>query len=235
MRTDFGMRTDLGMRTDFHDANALAVAKADANMNKTVAVLLKMNLSPAKLSEGIRLAVQEADKYRLSSRSSTPSSVLTRSDSRMSCSSESNFSGNYSNYSSDDGTTSAGRRTEIARRSKWPTGSRKKSKRRPRAKNVNTPAAQLAKKVCGEFLLSRRVWTALYDGNNRISDYRLDVVLRQIAPNMTEPEQAILKNRRAEVIRRIKRVLGSLTWEKLPHKKGTGWKCSPRRPDGAHG
>ena len=65
MRTDFGMRTDLGMRTDFHDANALAVAKADANMNKTVAVLLKMNLSPAKLSEGIRLAVQEADKYRL--------------------------------------------------------------------------------------------------------------------------------------------------------------------------
>ena len=170
---------------------------ADENMNRTVAVLLKMNLSQEKLSEGIRLAVEEANaaKRRLHGLTlCTPSSTVRRQDSAVSCSSESNLSGNYS---------SEGELHE-ARTSKSKNGRRK---RKPRKKNINTPAARLAKKICAEFLLSRRVWTALYDDNNRLSDFRLHVVLKQIAPRMTEAEQQLLKDEQSEVASRIKRVL----------------------------
>lgn len=182
------------MQTNMDVASA---RKADENMNRTVAVLLKMNLSPEKLSEGIRLAVEEANatKRRLhGSTLCTPSSTVCRQDSTVSCSSESNLSGNYS---------SEGELYE-AQTSKSKKGRRK---RKPRTKNIDTAAARLAKKICAEFLFSRRVWTALYDGNNRLSDFRLDVVLKQIAPKMTEAERHLLKDERSEVISRIKRVL----------------------------
>lgn len=179
------------------NVDVASAQKADENMNRTVAVLLKMNLSQEKLSEGIRLAVKDANeaKRRLhGSTLCTPSSTVCRQDSAVSCSSESNLSGNYS---------SEGELYE-ARTSKSKNGRRK---RKPRTKNINTPAARLAKKICTEFLFSRRVWTALYDGNNRLSDFRLDVVLKQIAPKMTEAERHLLKDERSEVTSRIKRVL----------------------------
>ena len=43
------------------NVDAVSAQAADENMNRTVAVLLKMNLSQEKLSEGISLAVEEAN------------------------------------------------------------------------------------------------------------------------------------------------------------------------------
>ena len=171
-------------------------------MNRTVAVLLKMNLSQAQLSRGIRLAVQEANsaKRQANSEHSTPQS-LTRRDSEISCiscSSESNLSGNYSNLSDTELSSDNRSGNKPRRRNK---------KRKPRSKNVDTPAAKLAKKICAEFLLARHVWTALYDNNGRMSDYRLDVVLEQVSPNLLKTDQRLLHEQRPAVVHRIKRVL----------------------------
>ena len=172
-------------------------------MNKTVAVLVALNLSPAKLSQGIRLAVQQSAQRN---GFSTPGSTDISSDATCvsTCSSESNISASYSCEEKKRKLESV---VKIRKETNPETNEDPPPKKR--AKNLTTPVANLAKKITTEFLYSRRVWSLLYPNNgSRLSNFQLGVALDQIEKKLSDPqEKHLLKTKRKEVIKRIKRVL----------------------------
>ena len=167
---------------------------ADRDLNRTVKVLLQMNLSPHKLAEGIRLAVQQSKRQ---TEARTPQQQRVSDDDRLSRSN----SISSRNSTADPGSSESNTEESMS------VGHNAKKKRKRRSKNIDTPAAMLAKNICKEFLLSRRVLQLLYDESGRVSNFRLKSALDQVKGKLSADDQRVLEAEQQTVLTRCKRVL----------------------------
>ena len=169
---------------------------ADLDLNRTVRVLLKMNLSPHKLAEGIRLAVQQS---RSQNQDSTPQQRLPSDEDSTPVMSRANSIS--SRNSAEPGSSESNTEESMS------VGKKGKEKRKRRSKNIDTPAAMLAKKICREFLMSRRVLQLLYDDSGRVCNFRLETALNQVKGKLSVANRHVLDQERPRVMTRCKRVL----------------------------
>lgn len=80
------------------------------------------------------------------------------------------------------------------------------SKKRVHSKNRVT---RLSSKICREYLNSERMWTYLYNDNNRVIDHKLDDVLDQIYLKLEKSEQKTIKTHKDVLKKALKKRMAS--------------------------
>ena len=68
---------------------------------------------------------------------------------------------------------------------------------------------RLTRKLCSKYLNSERIWSYVYGSNNRIIEYRLDEILRQITADLSIKEQKTFKTYRDYVMKDLKKKMAA--------------------------